>query len=147
MIVGTTEHSRRVWARSSAPSMSSVGRHPSSAPRSDTALRRTSKGEPFPAIAGSIAARPGGNAAQLRHLGGEPARLVPVGELSLEQQVPDVLERSPRRQVDGRVLAVMEEPLLPADVTEGGLRRHHSLEPGGELGARARPRGAAAPPP
>ncbi len=77
----------------------------------------------------------GGQGAQLRHLAREPARLVLVGELSLEQQVPDVLERSARRQVDGGVLAVMEEPFLPPHITQGGLRRHHTLEPGGDLGA------------
>ena len=135
MIVGTTAHSRSAWARSSAPSMSWVGRHPSSAP--EQRHRRAQDLE---------------RRASLRHLrqhrrqaagqaraGRPPRRRIaapvgPVGELSFEQQVPHVLERSPRRQVDRRVLAVVEEALLAADVAQRGLRRHDPLEPGGDLG-------------
>ncbi len=97
-------------------------------------MRRTSNGEPSLRHLRQHRRQPGRNVAQLRHLGDEPARLARVGELSLEQQVPHVLERAPRRQVHRRVLAVMEEALLAPDVAQGGLRRHDTLEPGGDLG-------------
>ncbi len=78
--------------------------------------------------------QPGGKGPEAGHLGREPTRRTGVGELALEEQVPDVLERSPRRQVDGRVLAVMEEPLLAPDVAQCCLGRHDPLQPGGNLG-------------
>ena len=77
--------------------------------------------------------QPGRQGAELRHLGREGTRLAGIGELSFEEQVPDILERSPRGEIHRRVLAVVEEAFLAPHVAELGLRRHHALEPGRDL--------------
>ena len=54
-------------------------------------------------------------------------------QLALEQQVPDVLERPLLGQLDGRVLAVVVEALLAADVADRRLRDHDAFEALGRL--------------
>ena len=50
--------------------------------------------------------------------------------------MPHVLERPPLGQIDRRVLAVVEEALLPADVPHRGLGHHHPLQARGRVDAR-----------
>ena len=81
--------------------------------------------------------------AEPRRQGAPPAHLVAerrrggcVGQLAPEEEMPHVLERPLLGQVDGRVLAVVEEALLPADVADRGLGHHDALEPGRYVAAR-----------
>ena len=112
---------------SSAP-MSWVGRQPSSAPSSETAVRSTSSGVARCAKRRQQRVQAGRQGAPAPHHLGEGGRVRRVGQLALEEEVPDVLERALLGQLDRRVLAVVEEALLPADVADGGLGHHHALE-------------------
>ena len=76
-----------------------------------------------------------GDGAETGHLGDEPLRTRPVGELAVEQELPDVFERSSCGQVGGRVLAVVEEPFLSAYVADRGLGHYHPFEAPGHVGA------------
>ena len=89
---------------------------------------------------GQQRAEAGGHGAPLPHLFGEGRRGCRVGEVAPEQQVPDVFERARLRQVDGRVLPVVEEALLPTDVADGRLGHHDAFEAGA-----ARPRSSRRP--
>ena len=53
-----------------------------------------------------------GERAQPSELGGERGRLGSIGQAAVEQEVPDVLEGAPLRQLDGVVLAVVVAALL-----------------------------------
>ena len=143
--VGTTAQSRSAWARSSSWSMSWVGRHPSSAPSNETAVRRTSSGGPIGRGTGSTAATPVGELAQAGHLGGEAPPAGPVGQLAVEEQVPDVLERASCGQL-GRVLAVVVEALEAPDVADRS-RRPPRLRGRGHVGDRSRRRAGSGPRP
>ena len=70
-----------------------------------------------------------------RHLLSELAGGHPIGQRPVEEELPDVLERSGRGQLGGGVLAVVEEPFLPADVAHRRLGHHHAFEPAGHVGA------------
>ena len=135
-MVGTTAQSRRAWARSSPWSMSWVGRHPSSAPSSDTAraqdVERRARRRPAP---GASRPAPRGCHASTGHLGGEPPRPGASGSSPVEEELPHVLERALGGQLGGRVLPVVEEALLPADVAHGRLGHDDPLEPARHLGA------------
>ena len=58
------------------------------------------------------------------------------GQVPVEEQVPDVLERQLVGQLDGVVLAVVVEALEAADVADRGLGDDHALEPGRRLDGR-----------
>ncbi len=134
MMVGTTAHRRRASARSSAPSMSCVGRQPELGPEHRHRRAQHLEGRPFLRHLGEHGRQPRGEVALGGHGGGEAARRVRVGELALEEQVPDVFERTRGGEVDGGVLAVVEEALLAPHVAQRRLRRHHALEAGRDLG-------------
>ena len=51
-----------------------------------------------------------------------------VGQLALDEQVPDLLERAAAGQLGGVVAAVVEEALLAAHVAHRGLGDGHTLE-------------------
>ena len=147
MIVGTTAHSRSAWA----PQLGVVdvmGRSPPQlgAEERHRGAQDLERGAPARHLR-QQRRQPGRKGPEARHLRREPARLAGVGELALEQQVPDVFERSPRREVDGRVLAVVEEALLAPDVAH--RRSPPPRRPRARRGSRsrARPRGAGAPRP
>ena len=59
-----------------------------------------------------------------------------VGEIAVEQEMPDVLERALLGQLDRRVLPVVEEALLAAHVADRRLGHHHALEPCRDVAAR-----------
>ena len=101
-------------------------------PRPRCAGRR---GDPRDGHRGQEPARPGGSSASSATSRANAVDGRPVGELAVDQQLPHVLEGPARGQVDGRVLAVVEEALLSAHVTDRGLGDHHALEPPRHVGA------------
>ena len=80
-------------------------------------------------MAGSTAATLGGDRRAAAATSAAKARaLVGVGQVALEQQEPHVLERPLLGQVDGRVLAVVVEALLAADVADLGVGDDDALQ-------------------
>src|SRR4029077_7581046 len=59
----------------------------------------------------------------------ESLQLRIVGQLTLAQQVPDLLERASPGQLGGVVAAVMEEPFLASNVADRGFGHGDALEP------------------
>ena len=72
----------------------------------------------------------------------EPADLVhehsPCGcvewQRSIDHQLPHVLERAARGQVDRRVLPVVVEAFSSTNVADLGVGNHDALQPAGDLG-------------
>ncbi len=64
------------------------------------------------------------------HLIGEGSRCGQPRQLAAEQEVPDVFERALPGQVDSRVLPVVEEALLTADVADRRLGHDHAFQSG-----------------
>ena len=115
--------------------MSWVGRQPSSAASSETAVRSTSSGAPRRQMAGSTVRRPGGRARRRRTSAPKAAEAAASGSSPSEQEVPDVLQGALLGQLDRRVLPVVEEALLTAHVADRRLGHDHALEPGRDLAA------------
>jgi hypothetical protein len=76
-----------------------------------------------------------------RAKGGE---LVGVGEAAAQEKVPDLLDRAGARHVDGIVLAVVVEPLLPATSDKAVVATITPARPGGATSASGGVEGAAA---
>jgi hypothetical protein len=70
-----------------------------------------------------------GDLAEGTDLGEEGVALGRRGQLALEEQVPDVLQRALLAEVDGAVLPVVVEALHPPHVADLGLGHDHPLEP------------------
>ena len=70
----------------------------------------------------------------------ERLQLGVVGQLALDEQVPDLLERAAAGQLDGVVAAVVEEALLAAHVADRGLGDGDALEAAGREPWRRGPR-------
>ena len=70
---------------------------------------------------------------------GECLQLRVVGQLALDEQMPDLLERAAARQFHGVVPAVVEEAFFAAYVADRGLGDRDTLEPPGREPGRRRP--------
>src|SRR5215207_7553990 len=75
-----------------------------------------------------------GHAASSRDAAGVGVACCHRGQLALEQQVPHVFERTNRRQLGGRVLAVVVEAFEAAHVAEFGVGDDHALQAAGGNG-------------
>ena len=93
-------------------------RRPSSGPRPGAAV----------ATARTRSSRPSGSARCAATSAANRRAPVGVGQLAVDEEGPDVLERAVLRQLDGVVLAVVEEALLAADVADARLGHDHALE-------------------
>jgi hypothetical protein len=96
-------------------------------------VRSTSSGAPVDANRGRRAAR---LTAQVAELVAERGQRRGIRELAPEEQVPHVFDRSRGGQLDGRVLAVVEEALPAAHVTDRRLGHDDAIEAGWDVGAR-----------
>ena len=94
------------------------------------AARRAARtSSPARAIAGSTSATAAGIARRGRMSAANASRSASVvGQLALEQQVPDVFERALLREVDGAVLAVVVEAFEAAHVADGRVGDDDAFE-------------------
>ena len=123
--VGTAARGGQRVARRCSASRSYTGRKP--AARTEQRQRGAQPGErsgpPSPRRwpAARRAPRRAARAAP-RSRAAKAARASRVGQVAVEQQMPDVLEAAGLRELDGGVLAVVVEALAPPDVTESRCR-------------------------
>ena len=129
--VGTSATRARASSRRAASSMSSMGRRPRAPPvraspvASCDSGRRAGGGDGGEGGEHRRGQGPagGGGGVEGLPLGG-------VGEVAEQEEVPHVLEAAGLGQLDGGVLAVVEEALGAADVADRGVGHDEALEPG-----------------
>ena len=132
--VGVTAQSSRASRRRSSASRSMVGRMPRLAATSESVVRRPSIGLLERAIAGSTGTTLAGSARKGATSAAKTSRSAWLaGRAPSIKQAPDVLERSTLGQLDRRVLAVVVEALVAADVAHLGVGHDHALQPSGHL--------------
>lgn len=111
--------------------MSYTGRNPFAAPSSERAVRIPASGPerpPAAAMAGS-AARTSAGSRRSAAVSAAKAPPFAASGSSPYEEMPDVLEAAGPREVDGRVLPVVVEALLTADVTDPGVGDDDTGEP------------------